>query len=74
MFWFTNTGSHVGMKAALQCLGYHDVYHMTNVVGHLDDCNDWIKALDAKYDKKGTFTREDWDKLLGRSQVSHKSH
>lgn len=54
------------MKAALQILGYDDVYHMTNTWTSPRDVDMWVEAYDAKL--KGTgkpFGRAEFDKLLG---------
>jgi hypothetical protein len=54
------------MKAALQILGYNDVYHMTNTWTNPQDIDMWVEAYNAKL--KGTgkpFGRAEFDKLLG---------
>ncbi|KKA31085.1 hypothetical protein TD95_001794 [Thielaviopsis punctulata] len=60
----------LSMRAALRELGIHDVYHM-QTLGQTaeDDVPLWTRAIDAKYNNKGTFTREDWDELLGSYQA-----
>ncbi len=50
-------------------MGFDDVYHMTSVFHDPDDAQWWLRAGDAKWNNKGTFTQEDWDKLLGHCQV-----
>jgi Sulfotransferase domain len=57
------------MRVALFQMGISDVYHMINVFHNPDDAQWWMRAGDAKWNNKGTFTREDWDKLLGHCQV-----
>lgn len=58
------------MRAAMRQLGFNDCYHMHNVIAdNAGQGAQWIKALEAKYEGKGTFTRADWDKLLGNSQA-----
>lgn len=57
------------MRAALRQLGIHDVYHMHTLRSNPDDIPLWTRAIDAKYNGKGHFGREDWDKLLGTHQV-----
>lgn len=52
-------------SAALSILGFDDVYHMVSFIENPLDAKLWDRALDAKYNGKGTFTREDWDALLG---------
>jgi len=54
------------MKAALQILGYDDVYHMTNTWMSLRDADMWVEAYDAKLKGIGKpFGRAEFDKLLG---------
>ncbi len=58
------------MRKALLLLGYHDVYHMTSCMNENPrDHEMWADALDAKYYGKGTFSKEDWDQLLGHCMV-----
>ncbi|KAL9118054.1 MAG: hypothetical protein Q9187_005403 [Circinaria calcarea] len=55
------------MTVALQDLGYQNVYHMRTAYASERDVEQWIKALEAKYEAKGApFTREQWDQLLGQ--------
>lgn len=61
-----------GIRAALRQLGFHDCYHMHTVQtqGAIDGPQ-WARAFEAKYGDKGTtFTREDWDQLLGSYQAA----
>lgn len=54
------------MKAALQILGYDDVYHMTNTWTSPRDVDMWVEAYDAKLKGTGkSFGRAEFDKLLG---------
>jgi Sulfotransferase domain len=57
------------MRAALLRMGFEDVYHMTSAFHNPDDAQWWIRAANAKWNEKGTFTRGDWDKLLGHCEV-----
>lgn len=58
------------LRIALNQLGYNDTYHMMNAsVENPPDCLMWQDAFAAKYDKKGKFGREEWDKLLGHCQA-----
>lgn len=59
------------MKAALSRMGFEHVYHMVSVMHDPDDAQWWLRAGDAKWNKRGTFTKDDWDKLLGHCQVRH---
>lgn len=53
------------MSLALDILGI-PCYHGLTLIGDLRDTQMWNEALDAKYINKGsTFTRKDWDELLG---------
>ncbi|KYK59033.1 hypothetical protein DCS_00160 [Drechmeria coniospora] len=56
-------------RTALRQLGFHDCYHMATVLENIDDDpQQWVRAFEAKYEGKGSFTRQDWDRLMGRSQ------
>ncbi|POR38519.1 Uncharacterized protein TPAR_01292 [Tolypocladium paradoxum] len=58
------------MRTALRQLGFHDCYHMATVFEKVDeDPQLWIRAFEAKYAGKGSFTKADWDHLLGLSQA-----
>jgi len=59
------------MRAAMKQLGYVDTYHMMNCsIENPPDALMWMDALCAKYDGQGaTFTRDDWDQLLGNAQA-----
>jgi hypothetical protein len=58
------------LRTALKELGFEDCYHMMSAsVENPPDCLMWSDALAAKYDGEGTFTRDDWDKLLGHCQA-----
>ncbi|PNY25292.1 Uncharacterized protein TCAP_04774 [Tolypocladium capitatum] len=60
----------LSMRTALRQLGFHDCYHMTTVLENADeDPQLWIRAFEAKYAGKGSFTKADWDRLLGHSQA-----
>ncbi|OCL13505.1 hypothetical protein AOQ84DRAFT_282984 [Glonium stellatum] len=59
------TGS-MSMVAALQKLGYDDVYHMSAAIANPPDIDMWQEAIDAKYFGKGKpYGRQEWDQLLG---------
>jgi len=58
------------MRAAMKELGYLDTYHMMSAsIENPPDSLLWRDALAAKYDGVGTFTRHDWDQLLGHCQA-----
>ncbi|KAK6433018.1 hypothetical protein LTR95_010807 [Oleoguttula sp. CCFEE 5521] len=58
------------LRTALKTLGFDDCYHMMSAsVENPPDCLMWSDALASKYDKKGTFGREQWDSLLGHCQA-----
>lgn len=58
-----------GTRAALKQLGFSDVYHMITVHKNLETHPaEWIRVIRHKYEGKGEWTKEDWDKLLGQSQ------
>ena len=58
------------MKAALEILGYREVYHMISILaGNPRDVDIWKRAYDAIYGGKGTFGKSDWDSLLGHCMV-----
>ncbi|PFH58711.1 hypothetical protein XA68_13327 [Ophiocordyceps unilateralis] len=60
----------MSMRSALWKLGFHDCYHMHSVMQHSEDHPDmWIRAMEAKFAGRGTFTRTDWDRLLGHCQA-----
>lgn len=58
------------MRTALQQLGFHDCYHMESLIANLErDTGLWMRAVEHKYAGKGTFTKQDWDNLLGQAQA-----
>ncbi|KAF4589703.1 NAD dependent epimerase/dehydratase [Ophiocordyceps camponoti-floridani] len=60
----------MSMRSALWQLGFHDCYHMHTVMQNSEDHPDmWIRAMEAKFAGKGTFTKADWDRLLGHYQA-----
>ncbi|KAH7150374.1 P-loop containing nucleoside triphosphate hydrolase protein [Dactylonectria estremocensis] len=59
----------LSIRSALWELGFHDCYHMHDVVNNPSHSPEWIRAIEAKYAGKGTFTRADWDRLLGNCQA-----
>jgi hypothetical protein len=60
------------IRKALKQLGYEDCYHYLCVlIENPRDSDMWVEAVEAKFEGKGTFSREDWDQLLGHCQVGH---
>lgn len=60
----------IALRAALRQLGIHDCHHMQSVMGNLTtEAPAWTRAIEAKYEGKGTFTKADWDALLGTYQA-----
>lgn len=57
------------MRNALWQLGFHDCYHMHTLIDDPSRAPQWVRAYEAKYAAKGTFAREDWDRLLGDCQA-----
>lgn len=56
--------------AALTMLGLDHVYHMESALNNPPDNNMWLRALETKFGPSETsFSREDWDQLLGHCQV-----
>lgn len=48
-------------------LGFNRTHHMIHVVGDTEnrEMREWTRALRAKYRNSSTFTKLDWDRLLG---------
>jgi Sulfotransferase domain len=45
---------------------------MASIISNPPDATMWKRAFDAKYHGKGKpFTREEWDQLLGETQVRY---
>jgi len=58
------------MREAMKQLGYVDTYHMMSAsIENPPDCLMWQDAFAAKFDGVGTFTRKDWDQLMGHCQA-----
>lgn len=58
------------MRVALEMLGFASCYHgYSGVHENPPDNYMWKRALDWKIDGKGTWTKDDWDKLLGHCQA-----
>ncbi|KAH6895878.1 P-loop containing nucleoside triphosphate hydrolase protein [Thelonectria olida] len=59
----------LSIRSALRQLGLHDCYHMHTVLDNPVDAREWVRAFEAKYAGNGTFTRADWDHLIGDCQA-----
>ncbi|PHH78272.1 hypothetical protein CDD80_7145 [Ophiocordyceps camponoti-rufipedis] len=58
------------IRAALRQLGFHDCYHFLSVTEQgSNHAKLWVRALEAKYAGKGSFSKADWDELLGNYQA-----
>ena len=58
------------LKTALHHLGYDGIYHMESIVENPDDAYMWAEAMRYKGTGKGRpFTKEDFDQVLGESEV-----
>lgn len=54
------------LRQAFFDLGMSDVYHFTSIVNeNPPDAKLWVKAHEWKFEGKGTWTKDDWDALLG---------
>ncbi|KAF4466912.1 hypothetical protein FALBO_6212 [Fusarium albosuccineum] len=58
-----------GIRNALWQLGFHDCYHMHTLIRDPSRAPEWVRAFEAKYAGQGSFTRADWDRLLGDCQA-----
>jgi hypothetical protein len=61
---YSRTGT-LSMQKALTILGYPNVYHFSSFYDNVQDCDMWMELLEAKFEGKGTYGKEDFDKLLG---------
>ncbi|KAL6872376.1 P-loop containing nucleoside triphosphate hydrolase protein [Trichoderma longibrachiatum] len=60
----------LSMRVALTQLGFSDCYHMHNLlVSPETECPQWVRLIEAHYGGKGTITKADFDRVLGRSQA-----
>ncbi|KXJ88433.1 hypothetical protein Micbo1qcDRAFT_214327 [Microdochium bolleyi] len=62
---FCRSGT-ASMKAALEILLGHPCFHAFELIDHIDECEGWNAAMDAKFFGKGTpfTTTEQWDTIL----------
>lgn len=68
VFGLPRTGTS-SMRVALTHMGLSEIYHMTSIMQDPDDAQWWLRAGDAKWKNRGTFTKEDWEQLLGHCQA-----
>ena len=62
----SRTGT-VSMQSALETLGCKPTYHGYTLLDNPDHVPMWTAAFEAKYYHRGhPFTRQDWDRLLGK--------
>ncbi|TKA64503.1 hypothetical protein B0A55_13652 [Friedmanniomyces simplex] len=61
---YSRTGT-LSMRKALEILGFSEPYHFSSFYDNLQDCDMWLQLMNAKYEGKGTYGKEDFDKLLG---------
>ncbi|KAM0432963.1 hypothetical protein ACHAPT_004668 [Fusarium lateritium] len=59
----------LSIRSALWQLGFHDCYHMHTLIQDPSRAPEWVRAFEAKYAGQGSFTRADWDRLLGHCQA-----
>lgn len=58
-----------GTRAALKQLGFADSYHMVTVFENImSHPQEWTRAIQHKYQGKGTWTDDDFHRLLSQSQ------
>lgn len=62
------TGSK-STSAALYTLGLDDVYHFSCLLENPNDCKMWMRAINAKWHGKGTFTKKDVRKSIFSSSL-----
>ncbi|KAK0827948.1 hypothetical protein LTR03_016738 [Friedmanniomyces endolithicus] len=53
------------MRKALDILEFPKPYHFSSFYDNLQDCDMWLQLTKAKFEGKGTYGKEDIDKLLG---------
>lgn len=61
---FSRTGT-LSMRGALEILGYPDPYHFSSFYDNSRDCDVWQELIAAKFEGKGTVTKQQFDGLLG---------
>lgn len=61
---YSRTGT-LSMRGALEILGYPDVYHFSSFYDNVQDCDVWLELINAKFEGRGTVTKQQFDGLLG---------
>ncbi|ERF72025.1 hypothetical protein EPUS_08419 [Endocarpon pusillum Z07020] len=68
VFGLPRTGTS-SIKVALSRMDFNNIYHFRSVIHDPDDAQWWLRAGDAKWNRRGKFTKENWDQLLGHCQA-----
>ncbi|KAK1081946.1 hypothetical protein LTR48_007255 [Friedmanniomyces endolithicus] len=55
----------LSMRKALDILEFPKPYHFSSFYDNLQNCDKWLQLAKAKFEGKGTYGKEDIDKLLG---------
>ncbi|KAK1021385.1 hypothetical protein LTS16_026547, partial [Friedmanniomyces endolithicus] len=55
----------LSMRKALDILEFPKPYHFSSFYDNLQNCDMWLQLAKAKFEGKGTYGKEDIDKLLG---------
>ena len=55
----------LSMCEAYDILGYPNPYHYAKIFANVQDTDIWIDLLKAKYEGKGSVTKNDFDQVLG---------
>ena len=58
----------LAIKTALKKLGYHNVYHIFDTWQN-DDSAFWVRAMEAKWEGKGSVSDMQWDDVLAEYDV-----
>lgn len=61
---YSRTGT-LSMRGALEVLGYANPYHFSSFYDNASDCDIWRDLIEAKFEGKGTVTKQQFDGLLG---------
>lgn len=61
---YSRTGT-LSMREAFEILGYANPYHFSSFYDNVRDCDVWRELIEAKFEGKGTVTKQQFDGLLG---------